>query len=225
MVSKRKRALIIAGTASIADSIIQVLIEREYSIDATYRSKIKAISNSNINWIELDLENSDSCKLFQRYIRNRNYDLVFYCEGKTSSFIFAETKPSDINTYLQTHVVSAINIINSSFVQLIESGTFVYFSSISALNGSFDPLYACSKAALHKFIQSLKFHIQEKQNIMVVVPSLIENSTMYFEMTDENIKKHKKRRAGSLITFSDLTQAVFNALDEKSDAYSEVVEF
>lgn len=221
----RKRALIIAGTASIADSIIQSLIEREYSIDATYRNELKTKSNSHINWIELDLENSESCKVFQQYIQNRNYDLVFYCEGKTSAFKFAKPNPNDINTYLQIHVISAINIINSSFAQLTESGTFVYFSSISALNGSFDPLYACSKAALHKYIQSQRFHVQEKQNIKVVVPSLIENSTMYFEMTDENIKKHKERRAGSLITFSDLAKGIFNALDEKRDTYSEVVEF
>lgn len=126
------------------------------------------------------------------------------------------------NKYMVTHLIKPVLLLNILFKNLAAKGTVVYLSSISARNGSFDPLYATAKASIHKFIQSMQYHIKNGQRIVVAVPTLVEDSQMYLDMSQENIEKHRSRMSGNLLTKFEVSKSILNAIENGTEKFIEI---
>lgn len=220
-----KHGLVIAGTSSLAGPLIETLLEKNYRITATYRTKPKAQESRKVDWVHFDLEQQESFNSFINSTSFKNYDIIIYCEGSMSSYIKESEDAISHHNYMETHIIKPILLLNIIFKNLATKGTVVYLSSVSARNGSFDPLYATAKAAIHKFIQSMQFHIQNYQRIVIAVPTLVEDSQMYLDMSQENREKHRKRMPGDLLTKHEVSKTIFNTIESRTEKFIEIDNF
>lgn len=204
------KVLIIGGTSSLAKPILDKLDQVKCQITATYTRSSNIIYRNEVEWIKFNLSNRSSIRKLSRKFADTEFDLIMYFEGKTSNFPKMEVSKKYISRYLNTHLVNSIITINWLRKTLKEQSTFVYISSISAERGSYDPLYAAAKAGIHRYVLSLRNHLTDNQNIVIAVPSLISNSAMYMEMSEETVAKHKSN--SSLIEVETLANVLWEAI-------------
>jgi 3-oxoacyl-[acyl-carrier protein] reductase len=83
-------------------------------------------------------------------------------------------------------------------------------SSISAQRGSYDPIYAASKAAILSFVKSLAVGLGGVR-VNAIAPGLIEDSTMYKEMSVDRQELHRQQTSQKrLLHISDLADVIYD---------------
>ena len=88
-------------------------------------------------------------------------------------------------------------------------GQMLLMSSVSGTRGSFDPIYAASKAGLIGMMKSLAAWHGKTVRFNCLAPSLVEHSAMYRAMTEARRQSHRERSAtGALLTLPDLARIV-----------------
>lgn len=84
-------------------------------------------------------------------------------------------------------------------------------SSISGDRGSFDPVYAASKAALVAFVKSLATWLAPALRVNALAPALIEDSAMFEAMTPERRAHHLATTpTGRLTTPAEIAAVIVN---------------
>lgn len=84
-------------------------------------------------------------------------------------------------------------------------------SSISGDRGSFDPIYAASKAALTAFVKSLATWLAPALRVNALAPALIENSQMFDAMLPERRALHLSNTPTQrLTTAAELAGVIVN---------------
>jgi 3-oxoacyl-[acyl-carrier protein] reductase len=84
-------------------------------------------------------------------------------------------------------------------------------SSISGERGSFDPMYAASKAALIGFVKSLATWLAPGVRTNALAPALIAGSRMHDDMAPERREHHRSATpTGRLTTPQEVAAVLFN---------------
>jgi 3-oxoacyl-[acyl-carrier protein] reductase len=84
-------------------------------------------------------------------------------------------------------------------------------SSVSGERGSFDPIYAASKAALIGFVKSLATWLAPGLRANALAPALIDGSRMYDDMSLERREYHRSQTpTGRLTTPQEVAAVLFN---------------
>jgi 3-oxoacyl-[acyl-carrier protein] reductase len=124
---------------------------------------------------------------------------------------------SEINEVVDLNFTSNIHIIKALLPHLKMNSNVILMSSISAIRGSFDPVYAASKAAQIGLVRSLALWNKDKYKINAIAPSLIDNSSMYFDMSAQRRAFHKANSsAKKLVTKSDIAKLIFDLCEPDS---------
>lgn len=105
-------------------------------------------------------------------------------------------------------------ILVRELIPRMTKGSRVLFVSSIAAQGSFDPIYAASKAALEGFVRSMaRSQAARTQGICfnALAPGLIEGSGMYEEMKPERRVEHvRETPTGRLTTIREVAAAIFD---------------
>jgi hypothetical protein len=204
----RQNLLIVGGTASISNDIIQLGLEREFKITATFRTKSKCV-DSNVDWVQLDISDQASIESFNEYIKNKEFRLILFVIGELS------LSESNKEKYLITNLMSATLILESlrNSLDKEEKSVLLYVASRSAIYPSFDLYYSIVKAGLAAAVRSLSLGLLQNQKMLSIAPGLIVGSSMY-EKTPKNVRKsHHTRSDYKLLDLKNLASEVFKIID------------
>lgn len=109
------------------------------------------------------------------------------------------------------HRVMGVNFIGPALLTKVmlpkmrEGSQILMMSSISAERGSYDPIYAASKAALIGFVKSLAAHLGPRVRANALAPGLIGDSSMYAVMhPDRKAYHHASAPTGRLTTVEEV---------------------
>ena len=117
----------------------------------------------------------------------------------------------EIDEVLSVNFSGQAKLIRNILPLLTNKSKLLLFSSISAQKGSFDPIYSASKGAILSFIKSLLPTIPEGATINAIAPGLIQDSTMFKDMTKDRQEFHKKQIfSGNLLDKDDLAKIIFD---------------
>lgn len=179
-------------------------------ITATYRDINKAQPRSNdLLWVPLDLKSHDSISEFLQSISENNFERIIVLIGATSN-LEGDTGSLDLlYSYYENYISGLHYLIRQVIPLLQEPGNMVVLSSRAASHPSFDAHYAATKGALESLIRSLAPKLSSLQSVICIAPSLIENSEMYYEMSAENIEKHRSRSSKKLLDTNDIARFIF----------------
>lgn len=225
-----KKLLVLGGTSSLAEGILRLALQEEYSVTATYRTESKIFNHSGIVWLPLDISKINEIEEFLDSLTNERFGKIIYLIGETSKGMNGPLLPHKIFAFLQTYLLNSCFLIKSlsRYIYDEQSSNFTYMSSRSALYGSYDWLYGISKAGLQNLITSLDNLDSTPGRFISVAPGLIRGSNMENEMDLDTRKKHSdaaKTSGQELLTVSQLATEVWQISSKfKGSAKSGVIE-
>lgn len=219
-----KKVLVLGGSSSVAENFLIKALTEGYEITATTRKKEFCLEKSSLRWEYLDLDSEHSILNFIASVSEIKFDVILDFIGKTSKSESQNFDFADLNNYFKSQITNHVYLLLRIKELLSVNGSLIYLSSRSVEYGSFDIPYAASKAAIHNSFFSLKNKLLSGQKIINVLSGLIEDSTMFKEMSTETILSHQKRAGAELITIEkfavELIELCRNLNDEKFSKYS-----
>lgn len=219
---KMKTILMITGTSSISEYFIKQNIVN-FNFIATFRSKKKIYNNSEIKWLKLNLYSTISKKLFFSKIKKMHYSSVVISVGVLSNSIKKSYSNRKIRKkIMQINFFEVINLIDKLIKFENSPEKIIVFSSISAHRGSFDEIYASSKAAMNAWVISKNKKVKNSTKIYIISPSLIANTRMYNSMTTETIEKHKQLRESGLVDLGEISSLLCAILSTDASEIAEI---
>lgn len=222
-----KRMLILGGTSSLATPFLQIALDSGYEITATTRTSKNLLGNSGLNWENLDLDSEESVINFTHSVSSSNFDFIFDFIGKTSGIDSQNFDLLNLKEYFRSQITNHVFLLLKIQRLLTLEGSLINISSRSVKHGSFDIPYVAAKAAVHNSVFSIKDKLLEKQKTINIVSGLIENSTMFNQMSSENIISHRNRAGTGLVTTGafagELIKLCREIEDKKFDKYSEII--
>jgi NADP-dependent 3-hydroxy acid dehydrogenase YdfG len=222
-----KKILILGATSSLATPFLKRALSENYEIYATTRISKNLINNTKLNWKYLDLNSQSSVNIFLRSFKDIKFDIVFDFIGKTSNFELHEIEIIKLDEYFNAQITNHIYLLLQIQKLINPNGVFVNISTRSVKHGSFDIPYVAAKSAIHNSIFSLKDKISENQKIINIVSGLIENSTMFNQMSAENISSHRNRADKNLLTLDEFANILIELCKDiennKYIKYSEII--
>lgn len=207
----KKNVVIIGASSSIGKEIIDCFSDTEkYSVVVTYNNN--AITKSNFDYIKkvkLDILSREERGQFTKTIFD--IDIIIILSGLLIGHSLDAYDEDDIDKTMNVNAISHFKLIKSLLPKLRDDARIIIMSSIAGEKGSFDPIYAAAKGSLIPFAKSLATWLGNKIKVNVIAPGLIEDSSMFHEMSDKRRKYHRERSpTGLLTTKTDLAKIIFD---------------
>lgn len=201
------KVLIVGGSSSVGIATTRAFYREGHEVMTTYANSTRF---SHHRMHHLDLRSKD--------------DIADFTSGPLREFApldVAVLLPSvifgkrlgDYHTSNEIQHATEVNFIGPAQLlrQLPEHmnkrSLILLMSSISGERGSYDPVYAATKAAINSLAKTLARELAPRTRVNALAPGLIEDSTMYHGMSHDNRNLHREKY-GSLVTLEDVAQII-----------------
>ena len=202
-----KKMLLVSGNSSIGPEIIKEFLKNKYNIISTYNKKKLYLKNKNLKQIKLDLNSEIEKNLFLEKIQKNKFDSIIFCSGLIYGKNFLGYNFDEAKNIFNINFFGILSIFKYLLKNFNKDASIIFISSISSEQGSYDPFYAASKAALNMMVKNLAKEFAKNMRIISISPSLIKNSKMYFDMSAKVRKNHIiKNPQKSLVEKKDLAK-------------------
>jgi 3-oxoacyl-[acyl-carrier protein] reductase len=209
---KKKNIMIVGASASIGHSIISKFSSPSTRIIASYFSKIDINYEDNILALELDLNKDQSIEIFIKAVHSitSHIDTAIFLAGILPGKNLQEYEKADIEKVMTINFAGQAKVIKGMLPLLDTDSQIIMISSISAQRGSYDPIYAASKGAILSFVKSLAVGLGGVR-VNAIAPGLIEDSTMYKEMSPDRQEFHRQQTSQkALLHMTDLAGVIYD---------------
>ena len=212
MLIKENNIIIVGASSSIGNEIISKFRSPSTHIITTYNSKHNILYDENINHLKLDLQKDKSIENFIKGVHSiaSHIDTAIFLAGILPGKNLKEYNLSDMGKVMTVNFTGQAKVIKGLLPLFDSNSQIIMISSISAQRGSYDPIYAASKGAILSFVKSLAVGLGGIR-VNAIAPGLIEDSTMYKEMTLDRRELHKSQTANKqLVNISDLSDIIYD---------------
>tara|TARA_B110000008_G_scaffold277624_1_gene319360 strand:- start:309 stop:1001 length:693 start_codon:yes stop_codon:yes gene_type:complete len=207
--------LIIGGTTSLSEQVINIFIQNDHKVTTTYH-KTK-VENSNVDLIKLNCDSDESILDFNLDCKKKPLlkNLIFLT-GILPGKSVQDYTYEEINRVMNINFNSLAKIINSLSNHFISNSQILLMSSISGQRGSFDPIYAASKSAIIGLGKSLSQTLTPVTRTNIIAPGLVEQSSMFNEMKTERKEYHEKNNPlNCLLQKEAVAEIIYELTTEK----------
>ena len=212
-----RKILIVGASASIGNEIIKNFLLNGDTVYGTYNNRKLKINGFNdgqpkFDQTKLDINCNNSQSIFIKKIqRYGKFDVVVFLPALLLGKSLKEYKSIEINEVIETNFISQVSLLQKLMPKLKVKASIIFLSSISGQRGSYDPIYAASKAAQIGFIKSLALWEGSKLRVNGVAPSLIYNSSMFKSMSKKRRGHHTSQSpTGKLTTKKEVAKIIFD---------------
>jgi 3-oxoacyl-[acyl-carrier protein] reductase len=211
----KNHTLIIGGTTSLSEPILENFINNNHAVTSTYH-KTNPTSTS-VNWLKLDCNSDVSISDFNSKCKKLPpFTNLIFVTGILPGKSIQEYSFEEINRVININFNSVTKIISSLENHFISNSQILLMSSISGQRGSFDPIYAASKAAIIGLGKSLSQVLSPRTRTNVIAPGLVEQSSMFNEMLPERKKYHEQNNPlNKLLNKDALAEIIYELTTEK----------
>jgi 3-oxoacyl-[acyl-carrier protein] reductase len=204
------RIVIVGGSSSVGRATIDSFSARGDTVLATYgRNPFEA--PVGVKLVSLDLKAEETFGPFAVEVEENlgPPDAVLLLAGILPGKSLLAYDSDLMNEVMQVNLTSQALLIQALMPRMAPGGQMLIMSSISGERGSFDPIYAASKAALIGLVKSLATWHGDKVRFNCVAPALIEGSAMFEAMSPERREHHKQTNpTKELLKVEDLAQVM-----------------
>lgn len=193
MVNSLQQVLVVGASTSIGNAVLSRFAARGARLLATGRS-VEQVSCAGADLTLASLDLLDTASL------DRFANITVPCFGKLDVIVFltgvlpgkslADYEDDLIQEVMSVNFSSQAALLRRLLPHLNSNSQLIMVSSISAERGSFDPIYAASKAAQIAFVKSLATWMAPNVRVNAIAPGLIQNSGMFLAMKAERQKHH-----------------------------------
>jgi short-subunit dehydrogenase len=153
----------------------------------------------------------------------KKVDKILILQSVISSIPFLKRRSSDIINQVSVNLLSVVKICEVA-LQHNRKAKIIILGSESGIKGSFDIIYALTKAAIHKYVEERKIK-HPGQQLICIAPSTIIDSHMTIKRKDKiNVQKsiinNPKKRG---ILSKEISNLIFTLFYEQTDYISNTV--
>lgn len=179
-----KKVLVVGGANGIGLTIVKTLtakdeIEKVYVLDKVPLAELYL--EKKIESQVFDLTNADY-SVFGQY---SEIDTLIVTAGFGRLDLFQDIPEEMIATYFNVNTIAVIRIIKHFYDKLLSQSDFycgILVSISGMISSPFFSLYSATKAALHRFIESVNVELEKsgsKNRILNVSPGAIKGTRFY----------------------------------------------
>jgi NAD(P)-dependent dehydrogenase (short-subunit alcohol dehydrogenase family) len=151
------------------------------------------------------------------------YDGLVFCQGINPCKNLEESSAEHFNSMLQINITSSAFLFKAMLPFLNPQASIVFFTSIAAKKGSYDPAYAAAKAGLAGLQQSLA-NAYPAFRFNTISLGLVANSPVHLGMSQPFIDKHTNSMFNNkLIEIDNVAQVVDMLLSNTNINRTEIV--
>ncbi|CAL9359844.1 hypothetical protein HMPREF1486_00393 [Streptomyces sp. HPH0547] len=205
-----RNTLVVGASSSIGPPVVDAFVQRGDHVLTTVRSGA-APESAPGRPIELDLLDPASLDAAASACRERvgQLDVVVFLAGILPGSSLSAYSDEQITGVLTVNVGAQAALLRRLLPLLRPGAQVVMTASVSGERGSYDPVYAASKAAVIGLVKSLASWLAPDVRVNAVSPGLIEGSTMYRDMLPERRAAHRDRTpTGRLVTPEEIAGVV-----------------
>ena len=202
--SDSDRVLIVGANSSLASALITQISLFNPEITGIFREDTSVNSAAFQHKMFFDLADVASIDRLMGQLALESFSYIYIFVGATSNI---DTKNGPIATISEYYAMygARLNYLLGKLENCLSvGGTLIFLSSRAAHRPSYDAHYSAVKSSNEGFLLSLSAKTKGKR-ILVLAPSLIENSAMYNRMSNKTINSHRERTGNRLLSSEDVT--------------------
>ncbi len=218
MKKNSRNVIIVGASSSIGDAIVKNFYKNGDNIIATFNKNKPDSEYSSVKYKKLDLGSVYSIKAFSESNIEElgKIDIIIFLPSILPGKSLDEYDSNLIDEVIKINFTSQVLLFKYLFKSLNKESSVLFMSSISSMRGSYDPIYAASKSAINGFVKSLAKWAAPHSRVNAIAPSLIKNSSMYFEMDEDRREIHiSESPTKTLISINHLSDIILELCDPK----------
>lgn len=207
------RVAIVGGSSSIGREVVRVLASRGDQVLATWtHSPFEA--PPQVQTVRLDLLEEANLAAFVEAAQEQGpLDAVLFLSALLPGKSLADYTPALMFEVMTVNLTAQARLIQLLLPRMAPQSQVLMMGSISGTQGSFDPIYAASKAALVGLVKSLARWHGKQVRFNCLAPSLVEGSAMAQAMVPERRRHHRENApTGALLSLEDLARVIADLL-------------
>jgi len=207
-----KHIIIVGASSSIGNAIVSKFRSPSTAIIATYHTKQNVVHEKNVYPHMLDLNNDNSINRFTKKVHSiaPHIDTAIFLAGVLPGKNLKDYNSTDMEKVISINFTGQAKVIKGLLHLFDSHSQIIMISSISAQRGSYDPIYAASKGAILSFVKSLAVGLGGVR-VNAIAPGLIEDSTMYKDMTADRRELHRSQTSNrELLSIADLSDIIYD---------------
>ena len=139
----------------------------------------------------------------------KKVDALVMLAGELPGKRFEDYDFDEINRVTTTNFSGQAFFVREMLPYLSDGAHVLFMASLAGERGSYDPIYAASKAAVIALVKSLATNLAPRIRVNAVSPGLIAGSTMHSEMSEARRQHHVERTpTRRLVTVDEVAGAV-----------------
>ena len=207
------KLLITGYTSTISKELIKIFNKKS-------TIKIYSVGRKDDSSFHCDFTNYSSIKNFiQEVIQQNHFDYIFLNHGILLGKKALELSEKEINEYMMVNTFSTIAILEA--LTNYKNTNIVVTSSISAKEGSYDPIYASTKAGVDTFRIRSSSSFDSSIRLNFISPGVIEDSFMTTSRKDkDNVQSISDSTPSKRLTNSyEVAKLVYFLLSEPGNIH------
>ena len=210
-----KKIILTGSTSTSAQALIELI--RPMGL------KILTAGRSGNHDFKVDFSKRDETTKFCEFLLKEAPDYAFIHHGVLPGQRLQTYSDELISSVLQTNLVSILQILET--IQTLPLLKTVITSSISGSLGSYDTLYAASKAGLDVAIRSIAKQIPPTSRLNGIAPGIIADSKMTLARQDLKLLESKREKTPTqmLTTAMDVAKLAKYVLFESENMNGQIL--
>lgn len=208
-----RRVLVVGASASFGCELVTRFVAQGAQVLATTRSGTLTDAPEAARVEALDLLDSASLdRLADSVVPSFGaLDVAVFLAGILPGKPLAAYDDALMDDVMRSNFTAQAALLRRLLPRFNHGAQVWMLSSISGDRGSFDPVYAASKAALVAFVKSLATWLAPALRVNALAPALIEDSAMFEAMTPERRAHHLATTpTGRLTTPAEIAAVIVN---------------
>ncbi len=152
--------------------------------------EVIAVGRSDSDRFPCDFRKVSECARFAEFLVHEKPAYLFLNHGVLVGKCFTAYSESEIQETLGVNLLSYITIFEA--LTSLENLRTVVTSSISGTAGSFDPLYAATKAGIDVNLRAFARRIPPSSRLNAIAPGIIADAKMTLERKDTSVLEKKR---------------------------------
>jgi 3-oxoacyl-[acyl-carrier protein] reductase len=197
--------LIVGASSSVGLAMTGAFFQAGHRVLATSRHPPEEGMGAVVQWAALDLADSDSIHRFT--VENLPdfglLDVAIFLAGILPGLCLEQYEDAQIDHVMTVNFTGQARLTKALLPHMKSGSQIIVMSSISGERGSYDPIYAASKAAIIGFVKSLAIWLAPRVRVNALAPALIAGSTMFDEMKPDRRAYHAQKTPTQRLTTID----------------------
>lgn len=189
--SAKKTFLITGGTSGIGKAFKSLCLAEHHELLSLERHAPKQQPKDQ-KIIACDLSSPESmanaCKCIDQKI-----DVFVHFAGIMLSKSLSDSSFEDIENMVKVNLTAPIYLVSQVIPKLSDKGLIIMMGSQSAYKGSYDDLYAITKAGIHGMVGSLAPKLAPNKRIINIAPGITRGTRMTDRRSEDDLANATSR--------------------------------